>query len=106
MPRNHGTTINGYSFDETTKDKVWEKGKIIWGVNAAIRRKDSCGAFIEYNQYGKTDENGTGWEIDHIKPASKGGTDDIENLQPLQWQNNRKKADNYPNWDCAVFAKE
>ena len=40
-----------------------------------------------------------GWKIDHIKPVAKGGTDDLNNLQPLQWANNRHKSDNYPNWD-------
>ena len=37
-----------------------------------------------------------GWEVDHIKPVARGGTDSMENLQPLQWENNRKKGDNYP----------
>ncbi len=66
---------------------------------------DRCGALIDRYAYGQTTPNGTGWEIDHIIPVSKGGTDDLLNLQPLQWQNNRSKGDNYPPGDfCAVAA--
>jgi 5-methylcytosine-specific restriction endonuclease McrA len=52
---------------------------------------------MRYGEYGQTSKYG--WEIDHIKPVSKGGTDDLSNLQPLQWENNRRKGDNYP-WHC------
>ncbi len=43
-----------------------------------------------------------GWEIDHIKPVALGGSDDLSNLQPLQWENNRTKGDEYPHKTCAV----
>lgn len=33
--------------------------------------------------------------IDHIKPKGKGGTDDIENLDPMCERCNSKKADKY-----------
>lgn len=32
-----------------------------------------------------------GWEIGHVTPKAKGGTDDISNLRPLQWLNNRSR---------------
>lgn len=46
-----------------------------------------------------------GWEIDHIVPVAKGGSDNLSNLQALLCTNNRHKADNYPNWVCAVTAR-
>ncbi len=36
-----------------------------------------------------------GWEIDHLKPQSKGGTDHLNNLQPLKTSDNRKKSNKY-----------
>ena len=32
-----------------------------------------------------------GWEIDHIKPESKGGEDIVSNARPLQWENNASR---------------
>lgn len=39
--------------------------------------------------YGKVSEKG--WEIDHSKPQSKGGTDHLNNLQPMNTSANRSK---------------
>lgn len=55
-------------------------------------RVDSFGTLIWREGYGATNSK-LGWEIDHIKPVSAGGGDELENLQPLQWQNNRRKGD-------------
>jgi len=31
------------------------------------------------------------WEIDHKNPKDKGGSDQLRNLQPLYWEENREK---------------
>jgi hypothetical protein len=102
MARQPNTTRSGYSFDTATINAVWAKATIVPGRDGNELRKDSCGAWIRRNAYGQTTDNG--WEIDHVKPAALGGGDELSNLQPLQWSNNRHKSDNYPNWSCNVSA--
>lgn len=106
MSRRNNTDRNGNVFSEQTKLAVWNKAQIVSGYDSAKQRKDGCGAWIQWNLHGDTTGNGNGWEIDHIKPVAKGGGDELSNLQPLQWQNNRKKGDDYPASNyCVAFAK-
>jgi hypothetical protein len=98
VARTYGTTTDGNQFSEATIEAVWQKGTP--EPDLSSYRKDTCGASMQRGKYGKTER--WGWEIDHIKPASKGGSDDLSNLQPLQWENNRHKGDNWPNWSCLV----
>ncbi len=69
--------------------------------------KEEISEILSEAQVGRiATQNGNGWEIDHIKPVAKGGGDELSNLQPLQWQNNRKKGDDFPASDyCIVSAK-
>jgi hypothetical protein len=96
LPRRSGTNRRGAPFDERIINAVWNQATIVLGINPNVLRKDICGAWIERSQYGETVNEGKGWEIDHIIPLSRDGTDDLSNLQALQWQNNRRKGDTFP----------
>src|SRR6478609_8443798 len=93
----YNTTTLNESFNTGIVNAVWNKGTIVPGKDPAILRKDSCGAFIKRSDYGNCNSQ-FGWEIDHHQPVARGGSDHLFNLQPLQWQNNRYKSDNWPHW--------
>jgi 5-methylcytosine-specific restriction endonuclease McrA len=95
-------TLTGQLFDIVTINVVWQKAKVVPGYDPNVFRKDSCGAWIKKGSYGNSSP--LGWEIDHMKPLAKGGSDDLSNLQPLQWENNRHKGDNWPYWTCKLKA--
>ena len=80
------------NFSDSIVNEVWEKAKVIQGVNPKVKRKDKCGATIVKSAYGDHNSN-FGWDVDHIKPKSKKGTDALSNLQPLHWKNNASKGD-------------
>ena len=96
MIRAFNTDRNGHKFSEATRLAVWLKARKVPGYDAKLYRKDRCGAWMKWSDYGKTIPGGTGWEIDHKKPVARGGLDLLENLQALQWQNNRSKGDDWP----------
>ena len=98
MARDRNTDRFGMRFEQSKVDEVWEKGRTIRNYDPEIWRFDVCGSVMKRSEYGNTDSD-HGWEIDHIRPVAKGGTDDLRNLQPLYWKTNREKADQYP-WSC------
>lgn len=70
------------------------------GVASSFWGKDLAGAWIRKDQFDKHSQYG--WVIDHVKPKTLGGTDELDNLQPLHWRNNMEKGTNYPNFDTCI----
>ncbi|CDH25218.1 HNH endonuclease signature motif containing protein [Xenorhabdus bovienii] len=71
---------------------VWEKAEVDKDHASNKYRKDQCGAWIKFDEYGNR-YSSYGWEIDHITHVSKGGGDSLSNLRPLQWENNASRSD-------------
>lgn len=78
-----------YSEDEIKN--VWGKAKTIENKNSNIYRQDPYGNELYLHSYGKNGPKS--WQIDHIKPISKGGSNDIRNLQALKTKINLEKSD-------------
>lgn len=83
------------NFTHTVISQVWNKAPQAEGFNPEEKRVDKCGALIARSSYGM--KTRFGWEIDHIIPISKGGSNKVTNLQPLHWENNRSKGDGEDN---------
>lgn len=99
MARQRGSKCDGGSWSQKEIDAVFAKTTNQKKYNDGdITGDDPCGTRIWKSKHGDTDSD-YGWEIDHIKPCSKGGTDTLTNLQPLHWETNREKGSEYP-WTC------
>ena len=70
------------------KEAVWAKAKIVRGKDPSLYRRDSYGNEMYHHSYGKYSEKG--WNIDHIKPQSKGGSHHVRNLQAMRSSMNSK----------------
>ena len=95
--RRRNRDVKGRPFGKDTVDKVWAKGQRILLRDPDLYRRDCLGNVIYRYAYGK--EGPQSWEIDHRKPVALGGSDHLNNLQPLQSAANAAKGDTYP-WQC------
>jgi hypothetical protein len=94
-------------------DKVWLKGTSVPNYDDTKYRKDPCGAWMIKSKYGDR-KSIYGWEIDHIYPQSKlrelkvleDEIDNIDNLRPMNWQNNDAKGTDYPVYHAKITSND
>ena len=91
------------NFNDKELETIWQKAIVQEGNLDNTWRQDFAGAWIKKDEYGK--DSKYGWEVDHLKPVSKGGSNSISNLVPIHWMNNRTKADDYPNFKTSISSK-
>lgn len=72
-------------------EKSWNNAKRVSGKDPDLYRKDPYGNLIFKSSYGKN--SNMGWEVDHITPKAKGGSNATRNLQALKTEINRSKQD-------------
>ena len=72
-------------------DPELERKKLTPGLRYDIMKRDNFRCQI----CGRTQKDGVTLEVDHIKPISKGGKTEPNNLRTLCWDCNRGKADKY-----------
>lgn len=80
------TDASGKPFDTSIIEAVWNKAAL--SREHPPMRVDAFGALIWREGYGNTASK-FGWEIVRRHPLKEGGGDNIENLEPLQWENIR-----------------
>jgi hypothetical protein len=88
MGRARNTDAEGRPFSGEMIEAVWRKAHPLGSY--ATLRVDAWGWTIVRDDFGNV-ESRYGWEIDHVIPVDQGGNDDLTNLQPLHWENHRRK---------------
>ncbi len=73
------------------KQKAWDNATTVRGKDPDRYRQDPYGNVLYKPSYGKSSE--MGWDVDHITPKSRGGSDATRNLQALNSSVNRSKGD-------------
>lgn len=91
------------STDFHTLLQAWSKAQPVGG-GLFGQRVDDYGWLIDWAAYGDRDHP-LGWEIDHIVPVSRGGSDHPSNLRALNWRMNAQRGNRYDPIEAVVSGR-
>ena len=86
-------------------DAVFKKATPIKGENPNMWRLDDEGKVIKRTELNST-TSPYAWNIDHIIPKTRGGSDDIDNLQPLNRKDNIRFSNKLTEEKCGYNKRE
>lgn len=98
-------------WNETEIKEIWEKAIIIPGVNKDLYRQDYAGAWMFFSAFiADADETNIdlrsySWTITNHKPLSQEGTNNINNLEPMNVINALSKGEDYPKWKTRISSR-
>ena len=81
------TDASGKPFDAATIEAVWNKA--VPCREHPPMRMDAYGALIWRGGYGNVSSK-FGWIIGRRRSLTNGGGDELENLEPLQWETEQR----------------
>ena len=64
-------------------DEVWQHGRVLPDVDAALWRQDACGAWMRRDEYGHASSE-FGWKMERV---TAGTGDAPQSLRPYHWHN-------------------
>lgn len=91
------------AYSSSLVNQMWLNADTEAGYNPDVWRKDFAGAWIRRDHYNVRSKYG--WRIDHICPLQMGGTDIVDNLQPIHWRNDIQKGGDYPDFTTCVTSE-
>lgn len=73
--------------DDERKRVAWSRAFVVPGYDPTVWRRDEYRSWIRFADYGDRG-SAYGWEVDHVIPLARGGTDIDSNLRALHWRAN------------------